>query len=375
MPLKPGQHIGDYEVLSQLGSGGIGEVYRVRHVISQRVEALKLLRPDRSGNELSDRFLREIRVLASLSHPHIAQLHTAFQGNEQVAMVMEFVEGEDLQWKMRSPWPRRPLEGIGYVRQVLSALEYAHGRGVVHRDIKPSNIVITPGGDAKLLDFGMAFRAEEASSTQPGHVLGTLHYMSPEQVRGERVDARSDIYATGAMLYEILTGRTPFKGTDYEIMAAHVNAEPKYPASLNPALPEGVCNTILKAMAKSPADRYQTAAAMLADLGEMSFEEAQTIEQMSIIDLPTPATLASGKAGLTPTPRASSDPAMPRNKLHPNDLDSVSRELASYIGPIAKVVVKRAADRCSSVDELYSAVAPEINSDKDRSRFLAGKKR
>lgn len=375
VPLKPGQRIGDYEVLSQLGSGGIGEVYRVRHVISQRVEALKLLRPDRSGTELSDRFLREIRVLASLSHPHIAQLHTAFQANEQVAMVMEFVEGEDLQWKMRSPWPRRPLEGIGYVRQVLSALEYAHGRGVVHRDIKPSNIVITPGGEAKLLDFGMAFRTEEASSTRPGHVLGTLHYMSPEQVRGERPDARSDIYATGAMLYEILTGRTPFKGTDYEIMAAHVNAEPKYPASLNPALPGGVCNTILKAMAKSPADRYQTASAMLADLGEISFDEAQTIEQMSIIDLPTPATLASGKAGLTPTPRASSDPARPQSKLHPNDLDSVSRELAAYIGPIAKVVVKRAADRCSSVDELYTAVAPEINSDKDRSRFLAGKKR
>src|SRR5271166_3721545 len=112
MALRAGQTIGDYQVLSQLGSGGIGEVYKVRHVISQRVEALKLLRSDRDGIELSERFLREIRVLASLSHSHIAQLHTAFQVNEQVAMVMEFIDGEDLQWKMRSPWPRRPLEGI-----------------------------------------------------------------------------------------------------------------------------------------------------------------------------------------------------------------------------------------------------------------------
>lgn len=375
MSLKPGQRIGDYEVLSRLGSGGIGEVYRVRHVISQRVEALKLLRSDRSGSELSERFLREIRVLASLSHPHIAQLHTAFQVNEQVAMVMEFVEGEDLNWKMRSPWPRRPLEGIDYVRQVLSALEYAHARRVVHRDIKPSNIVVTPDGEAKLLDFGMAFRAEEAGSTRPGHVLGTLHYMSPEQVRGERVDARSDIYATGAMLYEILTGRTPFTGTDYEIMAAQVNQEPKPPALHNPALPSGICNTILKAMAKNPADRYQSAAAFLADLNQLSFEEAQTIEQLSIIHLPTPATLGRGKPSPTATPRSATDPSRLQGKLRPNDLDSVSRELAAFIGPIAKVVVKRAADHCYSVDELYTAVAAEINSEKDRSRFLAGKKR
>ncbi|MGA9566920.1 MAG: serine/threonine-protein kinase [Candidatus Korobacteraceae bacterium] len=376
MPLKSGERLGDYEVLSPLGSGGIGEVYKVRHVISQRVEALKLLRSDRSGSELSERFLREIRVLASLSHPHIAQLHTAFQVNEQVAMVMEFVEGEDLQWKMRSPWPRRPLEGIEYVRQTLSAQEYAHARGVIHRDIKPSNIVITLDGQAKLLDFGLAMRTADATSTRPGHVLGTLHYMSPEQVRGERVDARSDIYSTGAMLYEILTGKTPFKGTDYEIMRCHVSTEPRYPAELNPALTTGICSTILKAMAKDPAARYQSATEFLAGLSDISFEEAQTIERLSIIP-PASATTTtpSDKPGTTtPTPRPGSDPSRP-SKFQPSELDSVSRELAAFIGPIAKVVVKRAADRCSSVDELYAAVAGEIGTEKDRSKFLATKKR
>ena len=376
MALKAGERIGDYEVLTPLGHGGIGEVFKVRHVISQRTEALKLLRTDREGADLSERFLREIRVLASLSHPHIAQLHTAFQVNDQVAMVMEFIEGQDLQMKMRSSWPRRPVEGIDYVRQVLAALEYAHARSVIHRDIKPSNIVITPDGDAKLLDFGLAFNTTDASSTRPGHVLGTLHYMSPEQVRGERVDARADLYSTGAMLYEILTGRTPFQGTDYEIMRGHVNTLPKHPAELNASLPLPLCAAIVKAMEKDPAARYQTATEFAADLAGLSYDEAQTIAQMSII-APTIASLTPGGKPVSgsgaPTP--SSDPARPSSKLQPSELDSVSRELAAYIGPIAKVVVKRAADRCSSVDELYAVVAGEIDTEKDRKRFLAGKKK
>jgi serine/threonine-protein kinase len=373
--LKAGETIGDYEVLSQLGHGGIGEVYKVRHVISQRTEALKLLRPDREGAELSERFRREIRVLASLSHPHIAQLHTAFQAGDQVAMVMEFVEGQDLQMKMRSPWPRRPVEGIDYVRQTLSALEYAHGRGVTHRDIKPSNIVIATSGEAKLLDFGLAFSTTDASSTRPGHVLGTLHYMSPEQVRGERVDGRADLYSTGAMLYEILTGKTPYSGTDYEIMRGHVNTMPRHPAELNASLPLTLCATILRAMEKDPALRYQTAAEFAADLANVTYDEAQTIAGMSIV-APTIASFAATSRPVSDgaTPRPSSDPAR-TSKLQPRELDSVSRELAAFIGPIAKVVVKRAADRCSSVDELYTVVAGEIDTERDRARFLAGKKK
>ena len=375
MALKSGERIGDYEILSQLGHGGIGEVYQVRHIISQRTEALKLLRSDRDGAELSERFLREIRVLASLSHPHIAQLHTAFQIRDQVAMVMEFVEGQDLQMKMRSPWPRRPVEGIDYVRQTLAALEYAHARGVIHRDIKPSNIVITPNGEAKLLDFGLAFSTTDASSTRPGHVLGTLHYMSPEQVRGERVDSRADLYSTGAMLYEILTGRTPYSGTDYEIMRSHVNSSPRHPTELNPSLPLSVCTAIMKAMERDPAMRYQSAAEFAADLANMTYDEAQTIAQLSIVAPTIPSITPGGQPPSgSPTPHTGGG-ASRTSKLRPAELDSVSRELAAFIGPIAKVVVKRAADRCSSVDELYAVVAGEIDTDKDRAKFLAAKKK
>jgi len=368
MPLRPGQNIGDYEIIAPLGQGGVGEVYKVRHVISQRVEALKLLRSDRNRADLSDRFLREIRLLAGLSHPHIARLNTAFQHDDQIAMVMEFVEGEDLYYKLHAPWPHRAMEGIAYVRQMLSALVYAHARGVIHRDIKPSNIMITAEGEAKLLDFGMAFQSAEMSHTRPGYVLGSLHYMSPEQVRGERVDARSDVYSTGVTLYEILTGRRPFDGkTEYEVMTGHLRDEPRRPMDLNPSIPDHVSQTILRAMAKDASQRFQSAAEFLAALEGITFVDAQTLETLAIQEQPPSSGGAqSGSKGSGSAPSGGS--------FEPKLLDSVSRELAAFIGPIAKVVVKRAADRCSSIEELYASVATEIDSDRDRSQFLAKKK-
>ena len=369
MPLKPGQNIGDYEIIVQLGQGGVGEVYKVRHQISQRVEALKLLRSDRNRNDLSDRFLREIRLLAGLSHRNIARLNTAFQHEDQIAMVMEFIEGEDLYLKLHSPWPRRAMDGIEYVRQVLSALVYAHARGVIHRDIKPSNIMITHEGEAKLLDFGMAFQSAEMSHTRPGFILGSLHYMSPEQVRGERVDARSDLYSTGVTLYEILTGRRPFDGkTEYEVMTGHLREEPKRPSELNPSIPDRVSRTILCAMAKDSAQRFQNASEFLAALEGISFDDAQTLETLAI-QAPPPSVTEPQTTG-----KGSASAKGSGGSFEAKVLDSVSRELAAFIGPIAKVVVKRAADRCSSVEELYACVAAEIDSERERSQFLAKKK-
>ena len=378
MPIQPGQIIGDYEVLNSLGCGGIGEVYKVRHTISQRMEVMKLLRPDRSGIDLGERFLREIRVLAGLSHPHIARLHTAFKVDDQIAMVMEYLEGEDLHWKLRSQWAGRAVEGIEYIRQVLSALEYAHARNVVHRDIKPSNILITAEGQAKLLDFGMASTAADLSVTRPGSVLGTLHYMSPEQVRGERVDARSDLYSTGVTLYEIITGRRPFDGsTEYDVMTGHLQQMPKLPSDINLAIPYSLSMTALKALAKDPTDRFQSATDFLNALTHVLLDETPTLQTLAIQPgyrgsssdpAKTPAGSPVGKTGSGPTGASTRrfDPAM---------LDSVSKELAVFIGPIAKVVVKRAAEHCSSVEDLYGTVAAEIGSEKNRASFLARKRR
>ncbi len=376
MPFTPGQNIGDYEVVSHLGAGGIGEVYKVRHVISQRTEAMKLLRPDRTGGDLSERFLREIRVLASLSHPHIARLNTAFRVDDQIAMVMEFIEGEDLHWKLRSPWPRRATEGLEYIRQVLSALNYAHSRGIIHRDIKPSNIMITEG-HAKLLDFGLAFTTADHSVTRPGFVLGSLHYMSPEQVRGERVDLRSDIYSTGVTLYEILVGRRPFDGaTEYAVMTGHLTQEARWPSELNPAIPHTLSMAIMRALAKNPADRFQSAGEFLNSLTDISLDDALTLETMAIQPEARPSVNpAQAPSSGSPVSRPGAGTGTAVGPFDPAMLDSVSRELAMFIGPIAKVVVKRAAGSCASVDDLYSKVAAEIDSEKDRSAFLSRKKK
>ncbi len=260
MALEVGNRVGDYEVLALLGAGGMGRVYKVRNIISNREEAMKILLPDfASETDLAARFMAEIRTLAGLEHPNIAQLRTAFQFQNQFVMVMEYVEGTTLE-KMASQ-PALSLDKIlDYSTQVLAALSYAHGRGVTHRDIKPANIMITAHGVVKLMDFGIAKSANDMQLTRPGTTMGSVYYMSPEQVRGGTVDARSDIYSFGVTLYEMLTGRKPFQAeTSYSVLNAQLNEAPTPPAQVNPALPAELNNIVLRAMVKAPEGRFQTA--------------------------------------------------------------------------------------------------------------------
>jgi len=254
------KRIGDYQILSELGSGGMGRVYKVHNVITDRVEAMKVLLPDLAGRqELAARFQREIKVLASLNHPNIAQLRTALVVDNQLVMIMEYVEGINLADRLdKGPVP--VTDAVNYIDQVLNALSYAHEQHVIHRDIKPVNMMLTPQGVVKLMDFGIARSGEERSLTMTGTTLGSLNYMSPEQVKGESTDARSDLYSVGVSLYELVTGRKPFQAeSDYSIMSAHVKDAPKAPIEFQPGIPPTLNEIILIAIAKDPAQRFQTA--------------------------------------------------------------------------------------------------------------------
>jgi serine/threonine protein kinase len=257
---ETGQRVGDYEVLAKLGTGGMGRVYKVRNVISNREEAMKVLLPDFAADpELAARFMAEIRTLATLDHPGIAQLRTAFEYQNQFVMVMELVEGTTLE-KLASQI-RIPLDHVlDYAGQVLAGLSYAHGRGVTHRDIKPANIMITTHGLVKLMDFGIAKSTGELSLTRPGTTMGSVYYMSPEQVQGGTVDARSDIYSFGITLYEVLAGRKPFQAdTSYTVLNAQINQTPTPLIELNPSIPRALNDIVLRAMAKLPVERFQAA--------------------------------------------------------------------------------------------------------------------
>lgn len=267
MGLNVGEVIGDYQVVGILGAGGMGQVYKVRNTISDRIEAMKILLPNlESDPELTDRFLREIKVQASLDHPNIAALYTAQRVGNQLLMFMEFVEGESLESVMkRGPIP---IEyGFEYIRQVATALAYAHQRGVIHRDIKPANMMLMPDGVVKLMDFGIAKAAADRRLTQTGKTVGSLYYMSPEQINGANLDARSDLYSLGVSLYEVVTGRRPFQGdSDYSIMAAHLQSTPVPPIQIDPRVPAPLNDIILTAIAKDPAQRFQSAEQMCAAL-------------------------------------------------------------------------------------------------------------
>ena len=307
------KRIGDYEILDEIGRGGMGKVFRVRNVLSDRVDAMKVLLPDLVENQdLAARFLREIKVLAALNHPNIAALRTALTVDNQLVMIMEYVEGQTLAQRLRHG-PIATGNAIAYLEQVLEALDYAHQQHVVHRDIKPANMMLTPAGVVKLMDFGIARAKGDQTLTAVDTTTGSLGYMSPEQVHGKPTDGRSDLYSVGISLYEMVTGERPFKSnSDFAVMLAQVNEQPRPPIELQPTLSPALNQIILKAIEKDPAARFQTAEEFRQALLALPGVRGQSASNTDTVTWP--AALPMGDAGI--------GAAMPTGTGSPNSGES-----------------------------------------------------
>ena len=297
-----GTRKGDYEILGVLGTGGMGKVYKVRNLLSDRIEAMKVLLPNLADQkDLGDRFLREIKVLAGLSHPNIAALRTALTIHNQLVMILEYVEGTTL--AARVEHGAIPCaEAVCYIAQVLSALSYAHKHQIIHRDIKPANMMLAPDGTIKLMDFGIARSNVDLGMTTTGTTLGSLAYMSPEQVKCEPVDARSDIYSVGISFYEMVTGQRPFHSdSNFSIMQAHLQEPPKLPTEVNPDLPVGISEIIMMAMEKDPAKRFQSADAFANALRTVAGSPgaAEVLQLVVSLAAPVPAPEPARRSGPT----------------------------------------------------------------------------
>ena len=444
MEFQVGDTVNGYQVLDVLGKGGMGKVFRVQNMLSSRIEAMKVIRPElESDSGFADRFLREIVLHARLDHPNIVRFYTAFRAENHICMIMECAEGISLHDRLRGG-PLNPAEAVLYIDQVLSALAYAHAVGVIHRDIKPANIILSPSRISKLTDFGIAKAAGVSKLTATGMALGSLYYISPEQVRNSGIAARSDFYSLGVTFYEAVTGKRPIEGdTEYSIMHGHLERTPIPPMELNPQLSPAVSAIIMRALEKNPADRFSSAEEFQAALrnsgsfnGEMASSafprpaeapsfaaaapviDAVQLEKLQARLSPFVGPIAkilvsqaaahhleysricaslaehipgqrereaflkscksdsqsfqtSGVTRSTATPPPAKHPTNSFEALKPDDLQSIKRKLAAYIGPIAGVLVDRTARSTHSRRELCETLAKEIPAERDRSAFLS----
>ncbi len=276
--------LGKYELVEEVGRGAMGEVYKARDPLIGRSVALKTITASLIGDaELLERFYREARSAGALEHPNIVTIYELGKEGDIPFIAMEFLEGESLEKIIDRHVPLSLLEKIGYLVPVCRALDYAHRRGVVHRDIKPGNIMLTKDGKIKVVDFGIA-RLVNTSHTQTNMFMGTLSYMSPQQIYGERADQRSDIWALGVTLYELLCHRRPFDGDNHATLMLRIADEKEKPLSLYELLPEcpqALESLVSKMLEKDVRRRFQTMQEVLDDMEPLW----ETLQQESVTGL------------------------------------------------------------------------------------------
>ena len=302
---------GRYEIKEVIGVGGMAYVYKAYDSIDDRTVAVKILRDEYLANEeFTRRFKNESKAIAILSHPNIVKVYDVSFGERLQYIVMEYIDGITLKEYIEQQQDIKWKEAVHFTVQILRALQHAHDKGIVHRDIKPQNIMLLPDGTIKVTDFGIArfSRNEIRATSATDKAIGSVHYISPEQARGDITDEKADIYSTGVMLYVMLTGRLPFEADSaVSVAIMQLQSEPKLPREINPSIPEGLEEITIKAMQKDPAKRYQSAAEMLYDIDEFKRNPSIHFEYKYFVD-ETPTrfveaiTKVKGETALEETP-------------------------------------------------------------------------
>jgi serine/threonine protein kinase len=303
--LAPGDVFGGYRIEAVAGRGGMGVVYRAVQIDGGRVVALKLIASDRAADpQFRERFQREQRMAAAIHHPNVVPVHGVGEEDGQLYLAMRYVEGTDLHALIQREGRLEPARAAGIVSQVAAALDAAHAAGLVHRDVKPANVLVAGGGDderAYLGDFGLTrLQASDTRLTQTGGWIGTTDFTSPEQLRGERVDARADVYSLGCVLFAALTGEPPFpRETVPATILAHLGDAPPRPSRYG--APQGFDRVIARSLAKAPSDRYPSAGDLARAAGAAARGEPVTESERSVAAGPAAPGAPANGHGAAPT--------------------------------------------------------------------------